>query len=79
VDRAVAALTKELAGFRNVALQVWNEFSERVREHLKTIKANDPKRLVSNSPGGGGTIVGEAAQQGALDYLSPHTSREGKT
>jgi hypothetical protein len=76
-DRAVAALTKELAGFRNVAFQVWNEFSERVPEHVKTIKANDPKRLVSNSPGGGGTILGEPAQQRVLDYLSPHTSRQG--
>jgi hypothetical protein len=80
-DRAIAALTKELLPYRNVAFQVWNELSELVPEHVKTIKANDPKRLVTNSPGGGGTIVGDAAQQRVLDYLSPHTSRQnyGKT
>ncbi len=80
-DRAIASLTQELSGFRNVTFQVWNEFSELVPEHVKTIKANDPKRLVTNSPGGGGTIIGEPAQQRVLDYLSPHTSRQtiGKT
>jgi hypothetical protein len=80
-DQALEALTRELAPYRNVTFQVWNEFSERVPEHVKTIKANDPKRLVTNSPGGGGTIIGEPAQQSALDYLSPHTSRQrtGKT
>ena len=76
-DRALTALTKELAPYRNAAFQVWNEFSELVPEHVKTIKAADPKRLVTNSPGGGGTIIGEPAQQRALDYLSPHTSRQG--
>lgn len=75
--RAIAALTRELAPFRNVTFQVWNEFSELVPEHVKTIKTNDPKRLVTNSPGGGGTILGEPAQQRVLDYLSPHTSRQG--
>jgi hypothetical protein len=80
-ERAIASLTRELTGSRNVAFQVWNEFSELVPEHVKTIKDNDPKRLVTNSPGGGGTILGEPAQQKALDYLSPHTSRQsiGKT
>jgi hypothetical protein len=59
-----------------LTFQVWNEFSELVPEHVKTIKENDAKRLVTNSPGGGGTIIGEPAQQRALDYLSPHTSRQ---
>jgi hypothetical protein len=75
-DRAVAAVTKELAPYRNLTLQVWNEFSERVPEHVKTIKANDPKRLVSNSPGVAG-VLGDPAQLRHLDYLSPHTSRQG--
>ena len=73
---ALAALAREMAPNRNVTFQVWNEFSERVPEHVKTIRANDAKRLVTNSPGGGGTIIGEPAQQGALDYLTPHTSRQ---
>ncbi|MBI4906994.1 MAG: hypothetical protein HY820_25425 [Acidobacteria bacterium] len=75
--RGLTALTRELAAFRNVTFQVWNEFSELVPEHVKTIKSIDPKRLVSNSPGGGGAIIGEPAQQRVLDYLSPHTSRQG--
>ena len=75
-ERALTALTRELRPYRNLTFQVWNEFSERVPEHVKTIKANDPERLVTNSPGGGGTIVGDRAQQAALDYLSPHTSRQ---
>jgi hypothetical protein len=80
-DRALAALTREMTGSRNITFQVWNEFSELVPEHVKVIKENDPKRLVSNSPGGGGVILGEPAQQRVLDYLSPHTSRQstGKT
>jgi len=74
-DRAVAALTRELLPHRNVAFQVWNEFSERVPEHVKTIKSIDAKRLVSNSPGVAG-VLGEPAQLRVLDYLSPHTSRQ---
>jgi hypothetical protein len=76
-DRAVAAITRELMPWRNVTFQVWNEFSERVPEHAATIRKVDQKRLVTNSPGFGGVIVGDAAQQNALDYLTPHTSRQG--
>lgn len=74
-DRAVAALTRELKPWRNLTFQVWNEFSERVLDHLKTIRANDPKRLVTNSPGFAGEL-GDGAQNRALDYLTPHTSRQ---
>jgi hypothetical protein len=81
-DRAVAALTKEMLPHRNVTFQIWNEFSERVLDHLKTIKAIDPKRLVSNSPSvfDNPTITntfGEDKNNLALDYLSPHTLRQG--
>jgi len=76
-DRAVAALTRELLSQRNVTFQVWNEFSQRVLEHVKTIKGIDPKRLVTNSPGFAG-VLGDDAQNEALDYLTPHTSRQGK-
>lgn len=50
-DRAVAALTKAMQPHRNVTFQIWNEFSERVGDHVQTIKQLDAKRLVSNSPG----------------------------
>ncbi|MBI4873133.1 MAG: hypothetical protein HY822_00725 [Acidobacteria bacterium] len=79
-DRAVAGLTRELKPWRNLTFQVWNEFSDRVLDHVKTIRAGDPARLVTNSPGFAGDL-GDPAQNRALDYLTPHTSRQtaGKT
>lgn len=73
--RAVTALTQELRPYRNVVFQIWNELSERVIPHLKTIKALDPKRLVTNSPGIS-SILGDRQQNEALDFLTPHTSRQ---
>ncbi|CAN5872663.1 hypothetical protein BH24BAC1_BH24BAC1_12110 [soil metagenome] len=74
-DKAVAALTRELQPYRNIVFQIWNEHSERVVDHYKTIKAIDPQRLVSNSPGWGGEL-GDQQQNQTLDFLSPHTSRQ---
>lgn len=74
-DQAVAALTRELMPHRNLTIQIWNELSERVLDHVKTVKATDPKRIVANSPGVAG-IIGDPAQNTALDYLSPHTVRQ---
>jgi hypothetical protein len=74
--KAVEALTQAMRPHRNVTFQVWNEFSERVLDHVKTIRANDPKRLVTNSPGFAG-VLGDPEQNAALDYLTPHTSRQG--
>lgn len=79
--RAVAALTRELLPHRNLTFQIWNEFSERVEEHVKTIRALDPKRLVSNSPSvfdnpGVTNSFGEDKNNRLLDYLTPHTIRQ---
>ncbi|HVF27852.1 MAG TPA: hypothetical protein VM943_06415 [Pyrinomonadaceae bacterium] len=74
-DRAVAAITRELLPHRNVTIQIWNELSERVLDHVKTVRGIDPKRLVTNSPGVSG-ILGDDAQNRALDYLTPHTVRQ---
>lgn len=74
-DRAVAAVTKELIPYRNVVIQIWNELSDRVLDHIKTVKAIDPKRLVTNSPGGAGHL-GDSKQNDLLDFLTPHTSRQ---
>ena len=77
-ERAVAALTRELLPFRNATFQIWNEHSDaRVLPLLKMIKAIDPQRLVSNSPGYGGDL-GSDAENAALDYLTPHTTRSGR-
>lgn len=75
-DRAVTALTREFQPWRNITFQVWNEFSERTIDHVKTIKAIDPQRLVTSSPGGAGVLQASVAENRALDYLSPHTSRQ---
>lgn len=75
-DRAVAEVTRELLPFRNVALQVWNEFDERTLDHLKTIKGIDSKRLVTNSWGVAGVLNAMRGEAEALDYLTPHTTRQ---
>jgi hypothetical protein len=76
-DRAVASVTRELMPWRNVVLQIWNEFDEHTVDHVKTIKAADPKRLVTNSPGVAGVLIGMRGEMEALDFLTPHTSRQG--
>ena len=75
-DRAVAAITRELLPYRNVVIQIWNELSDRVLDHVKTVKSIDPKRVVTNSPGVSG-FLGDDKQNNALDFLTPHTSRQG--
>lgn len=74
-DRAVAALTRELMPHRNVIFQIWNEFDERALDHIKAIKAIDPRRLVTNSPGVAGVLTGMRGEGEAVDFLTPHTSR----
>lgn len=75
--RAVTALTEELRPHRNVTFQIWNEHTdEQVLALLKTIKSLDTTRLVTNSPGFAG-VLGDAAQNATLDYLTPHTTRQG--
>jgi len=46
-------------------------------DHIRTLRAADPRRLLTNAPGFDGDL-GDAAQNAALDYLTPHTSRQGK-
>lgn len=77
-ERAVASLARELLPFRNATFQIWNEHSEaRVLALLKVIKTIDPQRVISNSPGYGGDL-GSDAENSALDYLTPHTTRSGR-
>ncbi len=77
-EQAVTALTRELAAFRNATFQIWNEHSDaRVLPLLAVIKASDLRRLVTNSPGYAGDL-GPDAENAALDYLAPHTTRKGR-
>ena len=76
-EKAVAALTRELMPYRNATFQIWNEHSDaRVLPLVKVIKSIDAKRLVTNSPGFAG-VLGSDKQNSALDYLTPHTTRQG--
>jgi hypothetical protein len=76
-DRAVAGMTEAMRPWRNVAFQVWNEFAERVLDHVATIRAGDPRRLVSNSSvGADGIFYHGRAESRALDFLTPHTARQ---
>ena len=74
--RAITALVRELLPHRNLVVQIWNENSDRALEHLKSVKEADGERLVTNSPGVAG-VLGDRAQNEALDFLSPHTTRHG--
>lgn len=76
--KAVTALTEELRPFRNVTFQIWNEHhDERVLPLVRLIKSLDAQRLVSSSPGFPGVLGPDELNQ-ALDYLTPHTSRQNK-
>lgn len=76
-NRAVFNITKELKSYRNTVFQIWNEYDYRVKDYYYIIKQNDPERLVTNSPGGGGTL-GDDDHNELLDFLTPHTSRHNK-
>jgi len=77
-ERAVTAMTRELLPFRNATFQIWNEHTDsRVLPLLKVIKAIDPQRLLTNSPGYSGDL-GSDAENAALDDLTPHTTCDGR-
>ncbi|HEY3454127.1 MAG TPA: hypothetical protein VGK64_05945 [Bryobacteraceae bacterium] len=76
--RAIGALTKELMPWRNITFQIWNEFSEHTLEHVAEVRAVDPHRLVTSSPGGAGVLAASAKENRAFDYLTPHTTRQNR-
>jgi hypothetical protein len=73
-ELAVGELAKRLKPHRNLIFQIWNEHDYRTVDYLKIIKSIDPMRLVTNSPGYAG-VLGSPQENLALDFLSPHTSR----
>ena len=76
-DRAVIALARELLPHRNLAFQIWNEFSHRTLDSVKLIRGIDSRRLVTSSPGFAG-VLGSHEENLAFDYLTPHTSRQSR-
>jgi hypothetical protein len=76
--RAVETLTRELLPFRNLTFQIWNEhYDEHVLPLVQVIRQHDPKRLVTSCPGFSG-VPGRRELNSALDYLTPHTSRQNQ-
>jgi hypothetical protein len=67
-------ITPELQPWRNCIFQVWNEYDAHTLQHYETIKRIDPRRLVTNSPGGSG-VLGKDDENRTLDLLTPHTTR----
>lgn len=76
LERAARGMARRLAPYRNVIVQIWNEDSTAVLRLVEAVKAEDPARLVTNSPGFAGNL-GDDAQNRALDLLTPHTARGG--
>jgi hypothetical protein len=74
LERAARELTGRLLPYRNVILQIWNEDSTEVLRLYDAIKAIDPPRLVTNSPGFSNNL-GDEEQNRRLDLLTPHTLR----
>jgi hypothetical protein len=76
-SRAVSALARELKPFRNLTFQIWNEHTDaQVRPLVTVIRSIDSNRLVTNSPGFA-SFLGDPPENNALDYLTPHTTRQG--
>jgi hypothetical protein len=79
--RATEELTARLRPYGNVIQQVWNEYDAEVLRYIAAIKAVDPDRIATSSPGA--TVdhravfdhVGDEAQNTAFDVLTPHTLR----
>jgi hypothetical protein len=74
-ERALPLLTQALLAYRNLTFQLYGEMTFRTVEYTKLVKASDPKRLVTNSPGGAG-VLGSREENETLDYLAPHTTRQ---
>lgn len=74
--KAVTELARQLQPHRNLIFQIWNEHSDdNVLPLVKAIRAVDPKRLITSSSGFAG-VLGSLQENQALDYLSPHTTRQ---
>ena len=76
-EKLLPVLTRELMPFRNLTFQMFGEMTYRTVELTKLVKSVDPKRLVTNSPGGS-SVLGTVKENEALDYLAPHTTRQSR-
>lgn len=75
-ERAAASLARELMPFRNVTFQIWNEFSHHTVPIIQAIKKTDANRIVTSSPGFAGVLTVSREETQAMDYFTPHTTRQ---
>ena len=77
-DDFIRLIIREIIPYRNILLQIWNEFDMTVLRHYELIKTIDPERVVTNAPGGA-NVLGKHVDNQVLDVLAPHTIRaEGR-
>lgn len=68
----------ENSATRRAWLRKFRDYGINVLPLVRVIKAIDAHRLVTSSPGYAGAM-GPDDLNAALDYLTPHISRQGKT
>lgn len=73
-ERGARELAARLRPYRNLILQIWNEKSDNWQRLFEAVKAADPARLVTSSPGVS-NVLGDDEQNRTLDLLTPHTIR----
>jgi len=75
-EQGAGKLARRLLPYRNLILQIWNEDSTGVTRYYEAVKAVDPARIVTSSPGFS-NVLGDEHQNRMLDLLTPHTVRRG--
>jgi hypothetical protein len=75
LEKAAKNVSQLLVPYRNVLLQIWNECDYETERLYETIKAADPHRLVTSSPGFS-DVLGSDEHNAMLEVLTPHTVRQ---
>jgi hypothetical protein len=74
LERGARAVAERLVPYRNAIVQLWNEDSTAWERLHRAVKAADPVRLVTSSPGFS-SVLGTDEHNRAMDVLTPHTVR----
>ena len=74
LERGARGVAERLKPYRSALVQLWNEDSTEWRRLFDAVKAVDPERLVTSSPGIA-NVMGDDDHNQAMDLLTPHTAR----